>query len=145
MKFIGIALIIAATVICSYTYENQCKKRLICLKDIYDYVYYVKLKIRHLNLTVEEIFEKYEKKEIIKLYLTESFDKLKDTGEKELINDFFSSLGQGYKQEQLELCDYTLDGISKKISDLEKSSPTQIKIFRTFSLFICASIIIFLI
>ena len=52
-----------------------------------------------------------------------------------LLENFFSSLGHGLKDEEIKLCEYTQLKLDKKISLLENEIGNKVKVARTLTIF----------
>jgi glutamate-5-semialdehyde dehydrogenase len=64
--------------------------------------------------------------------------------EKAQIIDFITSLGKGYKKEQIALCEYNIGFFNVSLDKTKYEAPKKIKVFRSMSLFvgICSIILL---
>lgn len=144
MKIIGSILIVVASIFCAFTYEKKLKEQEKRVKDLISFVNYVKNKILYFSTPIKEIIDGYEDKNDISNYINEDFSQL-DKADSQIVKNFFSNLGQGFKSEQIALCDYTDSQLNKSLNCINEKNPNKIKIFRAFSLFASISLIIFII
>lgn len=148
MKIIGCVLIFLSSILCSYYYERYLKIKISKLEELILFVSYIKSKIEYFSIPLSKIYQKYENKTKFIDSLIHNFDYKEIQISKEvdsIICEFFSSLGKGYKQEQIALCNYTTERLNANLSLIKATSPNKIKIFRALSLFIGISIIILLV
>lgn len=147
MKIIGSLLILIATVVASFFYEKGYKDRLSKIKSVIGFISYIRTQIEYFSHPLSEIYNNYQEMNDFLLTLTkaESNDFGLDKQEFNIIREFFSSLGKGYKKEQISLCDYTIKELNKIYETQERDYPNKIKIFRSMSIFIGVSAIILLV
>ena len=146
MKIVGGIIILIASITVSYFYENTKKAEIKALKQIKDFVLYIKIQIELFSLPLSEIFTKYKHtsdviKELIETKQVSVFNKqIRD----ELFG-CFSVLGTGFKDEQLSRLTYLIVFLDKAITESEKDYPQKIKVNRALSLFVGCSTVILLI
>ncbi len=139
MKILGSILILASSVLASYYYEKSYKSKIITCEEIIDFISFIRTQIDYFSYPVDVIYQKYDKKTETIEYLTQNKDGKKmliDTSTDKKISEFFSSIGMGFKKEQLCLCEYNLELLNKKLEALKREYPNKIKVFRSMSLFI---------
>lgn len=146
MKIIGGVIILIASITISYFYESNKKEEIKALKQIKDFVIYIKFQIELFSLPLSEIFSKYKQPSI---YISELIDK-KDVAFlskpiRDELYDCFSVLGSGFKDEQTSRLAYLITFLEKTISEVERDFPQKIKVNRAISLFIGCSTVILLI
>lgn len=143
MKILGGALILLSSVICAYYYEKHLKDKVNKYNELISFISYISNQIEYFSCPLEEIYDKYTKKSpfISSLILKKcSFDKNVD----KLVIDFFQTIGQGFKKEQIKLCSYTINELEGSLSSMKLLLPNKIKVFRSMSLFvgICTIILV---
>ena len=146
MKIIGSLVIILTSVIASHQYEKYIKQKYQDLKALYEFFLYLRNQIEYFTLPLTTIYERYktDNKSIIDLIenkTTQCFYKPVVTE----LNSTMSTLGLGYKREQLNKIDYLLSVLTKHITELEASLQQKIKIFRAISMFLGCSLVILLV
>ncbi len=139
MKLLGSILIIFASIMSSYFYEQKLKKSIKSTEELCDLINYIKNKIEYFSLAINDILEGYQtdsdfindlinSKELCDLSLLENT----------VANDvksFFVRLGKGFKKEQLALCDYTLKSLEASKDKIKIEFTKKAKVFRSLSLF----------
>lgn len=149
MKFLGGVFILLASVLCAYHYEKRLKTKSLHIQELSSFITYIKSQIEYFSYPINTIFERYEAKSEFINEIIKNPDCLKSEGfdsdiQNTLLN-FFSSLGKGYKKEQLSLCDYTISSLSSYVQALKKEYPSKVKVFRSMSLFVGISIVILIV
>ncbi len=148
MKIIGCALILISSILCAYFYENGLKAKISKLEELIAFITYIKNKIEYFSVPINKIYEQYENKSdfINNLITNQSLEGVSfDKGTNNAINEFFCSLGNGYKKEQIALCEYNIGLFNEKVQALKTEYPSKTKVFRSMSLFTGISTIILLI
>lgn len=148
MKIIGSILIFLSSLLCTYYYEKSLKTKISHLEDIIAFISYAKSKIEYFSLPINQIYEKYESKSklinnLINSKSAEGADFDKES--KKIVSEFFGALGNGFKKEQIALCEYTNDVLSSNLAKSKEEYPKKIKIFRSLALFTGISLIILLV
>lgn len=143
MKFLGGLLILLSSIVCTYYYESHLKDKVNKYNELISFISHISNQIEYFSCPLEQIYEKYTKKTpfISSLIIKKcSFDKKVD----KLVINFFQTIGQGFKKEQLKLCSYTINELESSLSSLKLLLPNKIKVFRSMSLFvgICTIILV---
>ena len=148
MKIVGCILIFLSSLLCSYYYEKGLKKKSENLEEIICLISFIKNKIEYFSIPINKILLEYNTKNKLIQQLINSrnldssnFDKQTENE----INTFISTIGNGYKKEEVALCDYNIKLFSQKLSKIKSENPNKIKVFRAISLFVGISIIILLV
>lgn len=145
MKIFGSILILFSSVLTSYYYEKSLKKKIKICEDGIDFISYVKVQIEYFSNPINVIFENYNLNTDIK-ELLENKKNHKIFGNEldKNLYDFFTSIGKGFKKEQLSLCDYTLTSLNSELLKMKSDYPSKSKVFRSLSMFfgICAIILL---
>ena len=145
MKILGGLLIIITSIIVSHTYDNRQKERIRALKEISDFISFTKMQIEYFSSPLKEIYAKYNKKSIYvdRLINKETLEILdKDTMDE--LSSIISSLGKGYKDEQIKHLDYLRTKLTSKIAECEGNYQQKTRVFRALSLFVGSCIVILL-
>ena len=145
MKTIGGLLIILTSIIISHTYDKRQKERICALKEISEFISFVKLHIEYFALPLCDIYKKYNSKSryadnLINGYSIDILDK--ETMDE--LSKAMTNLGKGYKEEQLKLLDYLNLVLTKKITENEENYAQKTRVFRAISLFVGCCIVILL-
>lgn len=143
MKILGGLLILLSSIVCTYYYESHLKDKVNKYNELISFISHISNQIEYFSCPLEQIYEKYTKKTpfISSLIIKKcSFDKKVD----KLVINFFHTIGQGFKKEQLKLCSYTINELESSLSSLKLLLPNKIKVFRSMSLFvgICTIILV---
>ena len=148
MKIIGSFLIIISSVISSYYYDKTLKDNIKNLGSLINLISRIRTKIEYYSISIDEILKdcKNENSWIDSVIKGEKYNtKFLD---KNLINDienFFMTIGKGYKKEQLSLCDYILKSLTKYLDSMKTEFSKKSKIYRTLSLFFGVGLVILLV
>jgi len=137
MKYLGALFIMCGCVILSYFYESKEKTRLLNLIKIRDFISYVKNQIDFFLTPCHKLFSEYDD-DFIKGLIDNDFNNMGIYFEEHIADElshFFKSLGNGLKDEEISLCDYTIQKLDDTIKKVEGEIKNKIKIFRTLSLF----------
>lgn len=124
------------------------KSKIVLLDELIEFIMYTKSKIEYFSIPVNQIYEDYDKKSelLAEIISSKSCKKLNfDKNTANTINNFFVSLGKGFKKEEIALCDYTYDILKESSSKLKSELPNKIKIFRAISMFVSLSLIILIV
>lgn len=143
MKILGGLLILLSSIVCTYYYESHLKDKVNKYNELISFISHISNQIEYFSCPLEQIYEKYTKKTpfISSLIIKKcSFDKKVD----KLVINFFQTIGQGFKKEQIKLCSYTINELESSLSSLKLLLPNKIKVFRSMSLFvgICTIILV---
>lgn len=148
MKILGCALIFVSSLLCSYFYEKNIKKKIDTLEELVDLISLIKNKIEYFSEPINKIFLEYNTKNTFIKNLLESKETAITYFDQEIqkqVSRFFSEIGNGYKKEQIALCDYNIQLLNNKLTKIKNEYPNKIKIFRSIALFVGISIIILLV
>ena len=146
MKLAGSILIVLASVIVSFFYEQHQKEALLQLKSVANFIDYIKNQISYFSRPINEIYKSYKHQhEDLSALISGDvrFPFSKET--KDELSACFSSLGIGYKDEEIKKLEYVATKIRDEISAIEKEQPQKIKVFRAISIFVSCSVVILLV
>lgn len=146
MKIIGSIFILFSSIFASFYYEKSLKSKINKCEEIIEFLSYIKIQIEYFSTPINLIFEKYDKKTetIISLIKGEKIKILNQETDAK-IYDFFSTIGKGFKKEQITFSDYTLNLVNDNLRKLKDEYPKKAKVFRSMSLFFGFCTIILLI
>ena len=147
MKYLGSLLIMCGCITLSYYYEKREKARIRHLSNMCDFIVHIRTRIDFFLTPLHIIFSEYSNP-FIKELIEDNFQNLDIYFGKDCVmclNDFFSSLGKGLKDEELKLCDYTLAKLDALYKKAEEESKNKIRVFRTLTIFGGASLVILMI
>lgn len=147
MKIIGASIIIIVSVISAYLYEKRVKCKAKNIEEIIAFINHIKSQIEYFSRPLNEIYVLYEEKSDYIYSLIKNNGKGASVSREtdSLIEEFFSSLGKGYKKEEIALCNYTTERLFTTLTHLKLEMPNKIKIFRSISLFVGVCVIILLV
>ena len=149
MKIAGAIFILCASVASSYFYEKREKEKIKKANKLAEFIRYIRAQISYFSLPVDMIFKAYKSddtltEDIISGKLS-SLDSFFDKDTADVIKGFFSSLGNGYKDEQLALCDFTMSAIEDFTDKMNKEFSGKVRVFRSMAIFTGVCLIILLI
>ncbi len=149
IKILGSILILSASIFACYTYEKHEKRSLDSLKELCSFIKHIKSKIEYFSMPLDRIYMSYEEKSpLISSIIENGFESVKAYFNKTELNillPFFSSIGNGFKKEEVCLCDYTICELEKIIESKSTEYPNKIKAFRAIALFCGFCMVILLI
>ena len=137
MKYIGSVMILCACIFISFLYESKEKESLENLKKMHNFISYIRVKIDYFLTPHKILISEYNCNFIQNLNKNnfENLDIFYDMETVALLENFFSSLGHGLKDEEIKLCEYTQLKLDKKISLLENEIGNKVKVVRTLTIF----------
>ena len=139
MKIIGSIFIIFASIVSSYYYEKKLKNNIANLENLCNFIVFAKNRIKYFSTPIKQIIDDYPEKTAFLSCLFNGNDNCSlNFLEASIRNDifnFFNSIGRGFKNEQLDLCDYTISSIESAKNMLKEEFSKKTKIFRSLSLF----------
>ena len=144
MKIFGCFLVLISSVFCAYFYEKSLKTSLLKYSEIIEFIKYTKSQIEYFSTPIDKIFTSFESKHINEVIKNKSAPRffIKDYAK---LNEFLSSIGKGFKKEEINQCEYNISYFQDEYSKIAYESPNKIKVFRAMSLFVGVTIIIFLV
>ena len=147
MKIFGCLLILASSLLSSYTYDTNYKKRLATIKEIKAFIEQIRVEIEYFSRGITDIFKDYKGKSqsILSLISTGVCPKIKNSEAEDSVNELFQSLGKGYKKEQIKLCEYTCKRLEDAYFEQEIQYKGKVKVFATMSVFSAVGILTLLI
>ena len=135
-----------ASIISAYSFEAKKKKEINTLKMIINFSNYVKNQIDLFSLPLNQIYTKQNfNNETIRELISNHTVNLNDKSISDELYECYSTLGNGYKGEQLKNLDKLTNFLEKKTKHLEINYPQSIKVYRAISLFVGSCAIILLV
>lgn len=148
MKIFGAIIILCACVFGSYIYEKKQKNRMQYIAEACDFIKHIKSEIEFFCTPYKKIREEYLKNNSSALLFCDDLhekENFLEKDEKKILQAFFSSIGKGFKDEEISLCEYTYSSLEKKLEKAKEEYPNKIKVFRSMMLFFGVCVIILLI
>ncbi|MBQ7760708.1 MAG: stage III sporulation protein AB [Clostridia bacterium] len=147
IKILGCVLILIASVVSGYYFEWSFKEKIQFLENVVGLLNYIKKQIEFFSTPIKEIYSSYpdKSKHITDLIDGDLDDLRRKYKDLDFIFNYFQQAGKGYKSEQLKLCDYTINEAQACLNKLKEELPKKVKVIRSISLFLGASIVILLI
>lgn len=147
LKFLGCLLILLSSVTVGFYMERSYKEKIRFLQEIIDLINYTRNQIEFFSLPINEIYLSFQNRskhltDLITGNVNLIYENFRN---QEYLHHYFNEIGKGYKSEQIKLCDYTLNEAQKDLNNLNLDLPKKIKIIRSLSLFIGASLVILLV
>lgn len=144
MKIIGSLLIIIASIVTSFFYENKLKNQSVQLKEINKFIVHIKNNIEFFSLSLNDIYKKYNSNnELIYMLISKKQLDFFDSEIEDELTNTFSGLGCGFKDEQIKKLEYLHTFLNEKIKDFDENYTKKTKVFRAMSLFLgCCAIIL---
>ena len=144
MKIAGSILIILSSITVSFFYERKLKEQIWILKKIADFFNYVKQQIDYFSFPLNEIYKKYEQidNHITSIISGEKLDCLSEDMNTAIF-DIMSTLGKGFKNEQIKSLEYINICLDNEIKKHEREYSQKVKVFRAMALFVgCCTVIL---
>lgn len=146
MKYLGALLILCGCIGISHLYETVEKVKIKNTKEIRDFVSFARNKIDYFLTPVDKLLSEFKSRLIDDIYNEKEDHKKYLIYESiHFINDFFKNIGNGIKNEQIKLCDFTLKQLDFIIEKTDAEYKNKIRIFRTLTIFGGSCIIILII
>ncbi len=145
MKILGGLLIILTSIVLSHAYDKRQKEQLTALKEIYDFVSFMKSQIEYFALPLDVIYKKFNKDSCyIDSFMQGKEIEIFDVSVRTELVKATLNLGKGYKHEQLKELDYLCFYLNKIIAECESNYKQKTKVFRAISLFTGSCVVILL-
>lgn len=148
MKIIGSLLILCSSFLASYFYEKSEKEKASACSDVCDFIMYIKAQIEYFKMPTDKIFASYKtESKIVTALATRDYKyifSVFDDNVAQVLEKFRESLGAGFKDEQLSLCEYTIYIVSERGKKLNNEFSGKVRVFRSLALFcsVCAIILL---
>lgn len=162
MTEVSIKLTGAAVVIISSVFYGLCKVKEVRssirnMSAFFDLIKYIKDNIEHFVKPVPSILNSYSHHYLEEIgFLREAREngiyrawKNIETGFseecREVLHEFFSALGRGYLEDELNRCEYTLKRLGSILESEKNSSKSKEKIYKTIPLMLAVSVVLILV
>ena len=148
MKLVGCVFILVASICASFFYEKKLKKEISDEQDLLNFIKFIKNQIHYYSKPLDAIFNEYKSENnIIKsLILEKENTRLLSLNSsiQENMQVFATTIGKGFKNEQIRLCSETISLLESHINSLKSEYSKKTKAYRSVSLFIgiCAVILL---
>lgn len=156
-KWIGAGIVITAAWLFSIGLIRDHRKILRELEALCDMIQYIRDNIDHLMKPLPEIFGSYRNDylETIGFLPQVRHAGLKQAWNEQsfafsgepflLLSNFIRTIGNGYRTEELRLCDYTITRLNETLEHLRRDSSNRLKLYKTVPTMFALSIILILI
>lgn len=157
IKMFGACVLMLSAVYFSYVKITASRKRISEVYAFIDMITKIKNEIYHFSKPLPEIFSDYKNdyfqssrliesikeigaREAIKIY---SFSIKNETSK--LIINFFEKIGEGYREDEVNLCTYTLERLTNEVKALSTENKSAEKLYRGIPILAVLSVILMLI
>lgn len=159
LKYIGFALILAGGIFFSREYEKRERTRVLECEEFLRFVKHIRMKIAcFLSPRAEWLADFSSKLPSFNGFLDKAreCDSLLDAfsksqsflslgAEADILSSLFSSLGRGYKDDELSLLDNAFGELSSQTERIKGESEKSIRTVKTLAACVCVSLIILLV
>ena len=157
IKILGALLLMLSAIYFSYAKISASRKRIIEVAAFIDMITEVKNSILHFSKPIPEIFASYnneyfEKEGLIECIKTQgaktAIQNYQFAGKNEIVSvvtSLFNKLGDGYTEEAVNLCSYTLEKLSDIRDRLTIENKNAEKLYRSLPILAVLSVILILI
>lgn len=146
MKIFGSLLIILTSIVISHIYDKRQKEKILAIKELLEFISFVKIQIEYFSLPLNTIYTKYNNNShYVSNLIKEKPLEILDRETADELTKCISCLGKGFKKEQIEYLEYITSFLSKKITDNESNYQQKTKVFRAISLFVGCCVVILLV
>ena len=126
MKWIGTVVLVLAAMQYSYAYQKHEQMKLRLLTELCDLFAYIQKNIECFSKPLGELCRGYSSPALAQLGFYDCWQegrihdmqhtlRLLSASEKDTVQQYFRNAGQGYKEEELQLCRYTLDRLREAL------------------------------
>ena len=130
MKMIGCGMILAAGALRIFSFRTREREAMSNLRDYIKLIDHVCLQIGYFSHPIGKILKSYGSplgETVDEMHSTLQNNRLLHTDEIQALYEWISSIGNGYKDEQLKLCAYTKEKMVQFLSAREKDYPAKAK------------------
>lgn len=159
MKIIGMLLIVGSAVFFSYERSKNAQRELFILEELFRFIERIRTDIGYYLRPIAEIAADFSSDVLLKLgflsdvqnkgaraaYINLAAKTAFSEEEKRILEKFFSTLGNGYAEDEIKLIDLTLSMLSDTLRARRESLPKQKKLSLTLSCAGALALIILLI
>ena len=156
-EYLGAGILVISAWLISCTLIHEHTTALNELEALYDMIFYIRDNIEHLMKPIPDIFREYKNhfletcgflsevrsKDLRAAWETQTFHISGET--KQLLEHFIKNIGNGYRKEELRLCDYTLERLRKLLDRTRSDTINQLKLYKTVPMMLALSVILILI
>lgn len=149
IKLVGSLLIICASLYASHLYDKKLKLSAENTRALSELIQYIKGQIEFFSKPLPKILSSYKtNNSFIADVISNKENANLSLIDKNVQNDvhiLLSSLGKGFKTEQINLCNYTIDVLNNSYDKSSQEFVKKSKICRSLSLFISVCMVILLV
>jgi len=154
IKYIGAGVLLISAVLYGYTMIRRERVKVVEISSFCELIKFIRDNIKYKMVTLPVIFSEYHGAYFEKIGFIEAirnfgikrawaeFSWVMEKDEIALIDSFVKNIGSGYRDDEIQLCEYTLerleDAIESKSSDLKNKE----KIYRTIPLMLALSVML---
>ncbi len=142
MKLLGLCLLLVTAVGLSFRYAREMKRTLDTWVACEDFIRYTKMQIDCFCTPKNRIFSSFSHKVLeargflpaLRIGKEMGMAAEETLGDRELVgllSQFGRELGQGYREEQMAVCDFYLAALRTKLEDLQRAFPSKVRVRRT--------------
>lgn len=147
VKIVGIVFILLGCALYSHEYRIGLKKGIASLEDYIELVESIRAQIEYFSTPLAQILRKHEKgigKTTEDVLTAIENDTILIEAERKVLIELFSRLGDGYKDEQIKLCVYSLEQLKKFHEKRAREYPEKVKVNRSLCFLAGASAVLLL-
>ena len=143
-KIIGSLCLLISSLFTAFLMVEREKKKRAQLRRFIDLIRYIQRSIEAFNLPLGEIIKRVDTVLVSDCeisagdFIKPKSELLVSEKDEKSIKEFFSSIGKGYRDEQIKLCSYYVDELEDSLSQTEADFPKKRRL--TYTLSICAAL-----
>lgn len=157
LEFTGAGIILVSALLLSLGLIRDYRNSLRELEALHQMITYIRDNIDHFMKPLPEIFQTYKNEyleacgflpnvrrtDLRQAWDGQTFTLSEDT--RTLLTTFVYQIGNGYREEELRLCDYTLTRLNGILEKKRSESKNKLKIYKTVPMLFALSVILILI
>ncbi len=153
MKMLGGVILLITALYYSKTKQQQEQTKLTILTELCDLFGYLQKNIEHFSSPLGDLFRSYTSPALAKwnfytVWQEHSLAKAVcqlpglSEGIRKTLTDYDTKAGQGYKEEELQLCRYTREILSEELQRKRQESGGKNKLYKTMPFLLVLSIVL---
>ncbi len=158
MKLAGGIILLLAALYYSLTKQQQEKNKLIILAELCDLFGYLQKNIECFSSPLGDLYRSYTSPALAQMgfyeiWREDSLDAAMDVlsikagnplpaGVEKTIRRYSQKAGQGYKEEELQLCRYTRETLQEELQKAQKDSDGKRRMYRTMPFLLVLSVVL---
>jgi len=155
MRFSGVCILGIVAFIWGNGHVDIMRKKICFLEAMTELIRYLRARIDYLSMPLDEIFASFYNEFLEHSGFSEVMRKrgLKDAvlesenldeTERQFFLGFLNTLGSNCREEELKLCNYYLEELTVKLTNLKAEYPGKAKLWRSLPILGCLSLFLFL-